>query len=150
MPKLTLSCPTVDIDNPAQVGVVYQQFLDSGFNSTALSIQATQELGDRMTELYGTTDIATVVSMWQADPTLVPVDGSWGFSHAAQSLLLLQSSSNPTLDAQEQIEYWYVREAIARCNDGISDWLNPLLWSEDSRLDYWTPKAFIEWYLTQV
>lgn len=134
--------------------MIYQQFQSSGFNNTALDTQATQEAQDRMQQLYGSTDLAVIVGMWQSDPSTVPVDGSWGFSHAAQSLLLLEAANSAgTSDSvlaelsQQQIAKWYVRESIARCSDGLSNWMNPMAWSEDSRLDYWMPLLFITWYL---
>lgn len=139
------------------MSVIYQQYQSSGFDSTALSTQATQESEVRMVELYGTTSYPAIVAQWQSDPSSVPTDGSWGFAHAAQSLLLLETNrangatnTQLAVTAQQQIERWYVREAIARCKQGIDPWLNPLLWNEDSRLDYWMPLLFINWYLTQL
>jgi hypothetical protein len=107
--------------------------------------------------LYDTTDKATVVALWQSNPATVPLDGSYGLSHAAQALLALEGirlsgGSNAAIQAEadKQIAYWYSREAIARCGDGINEWLNPLNWSEDSRLDYMAPRLFAEWYIAQL
>ena len=119
--------------------------------------QATQELSARLIELYGTNDYAAVVGIWQSNPATVPVDGSWGIAHAATTLLQLEiqrglGSSNTDLNTlgDVQVARWYVREALAECADGNQDYLNPLTWSEDRRLDYYTPRLFVEWYLAQL
>lgn len=156
-PKLILSCPDVDADDPVQTLVLYQQFQSSVFDSTALESQAAQELNARLIELYGTDDYATVVSIWQSNPASVPVGGEWGIAHAATTLLQVEiqrglGASNADLAdfGSEQVARWYAREAIARCNDGTAYWMNPLNWTEDSRLDYYTPRLFVEWYLSQL
>ena len=114
-------------------------------------------MNDRLIEFYGTSDLSTVTGIWQSDPTTVPVAGEWGFSHAALSLNILQvarvgGATNNQLQvlAQQQVERWFAREAVSRCNNGLINWLNPLLWSEDSRLDYWSPFIFINWYMAQI
>lgn len=97
------------------------------------------------------------MGIWQSNPASIPVDGLWGIAHAATTLLQLEvqrglGASNADLVAfgNEQVSRWYAREAVARCNDGIIDWMNPLNWGEDSRLDYMTPRLFVEWYLNQL
>lgn len=151
-----LSC--IDLNNPAETAGLYNQFLTSGFNTPALESQASQELDAGLLLLYGTTDKSAIVALWQSDPATVPLDGSYGLSHAAQTLLALEvirlsgGGSNAAIQAEvdNQLAYWYSREAVARCNDSIEDWLNPLEWNPDSRLDYMAVKLFVDWYLAQV
>lgn len=142
---------------------LYTQFQSSGFDSAALKSQATQELNTRAIELYGTSDIATIVNGWQINPATIPTDGVWGFSHAAITLFELEvmrlgGATDAALIqyANEQIRRWYAREFNVRCMDGVAEPLNPLTWDkpapglEDSRLDYWTPRVFVEWYIAQL
>lgn len=150
LPKLTQACPDVDLNDTVAVLSLYQ---DSGLISTA---QTSQELDARLVEAYGTADYLNATQQWQADPTSI-FDGQWGFSHAAQSLSeleVMRTSGSPVSDIQtrgdELTAYWYSREAVSRCSDGISDWMNPLNWSEDSRLDYVAPRLFIEWYMGEI
>lgn len=137
--------------------MVYQQFQGDGYDSVTLAAQASQELDARLTEVYGTTDKFAIVTGWLANPSSVPAGGEWGLAHAAISLLELHAAyikgaaPNELVSLGEQhIARWYAREAVARCNDMTDPWPDPLAWHEDSRLDYWTPRAFIEWYLTNI
>jgi len=109
---------------------------------------------------YGTTDYLSVVAQWIANPTdPLLLNGDWGYAHAAISLSKLQTAkaggaSNAELEALglEEIEHWYRWEALPRCkgvagHPAVQEWQNPNNWYEDSRLDYYTPLLFIEWFL---
>lgn len=104
------------------------------------------------------------------DPDIT--SGIWGWGHAAESLYLTgglyQAQLGGATDAQlielgdQLIKKWYVREAQARCRQTAYpptvEWLNPLAWTqdgnygtnEDSRLDYYMPKLFIEWFISNL
>lgn len=144
------------MSNPIQTGLLYSEFLNSEVDQNALIILATQELDNRLIEEFGTTDYLNALTTIQSSPANF-ADGRWGFSHAAITIFKLEtlrlsggSVSYIEQLASEEIAYWYSREAISRCADNITDWLNPLNWSEDSRLDYMTPLLFVEWYLTEI
>lgn len=147
------------MDNPVETQELYQTYQTtvSASDQVALYSQASLELDAALQLLYGTTDKGAVVTLWQTNPSSVPIDGSYGLSHAALTLAELEilrvsgtSTSDLQIVANERIAYWYSREAVSRCNDGIANWLNPLNWDEDSRLDYITVVLFVEWYFTQI
>lgn len=144
------------MSNPVQTGLLYSEFLNSEVDQNALIILTTQELDNRLIEEFGSTDYLNALNTIQSSPANF-ADGRWGFSHAALTILKLEtlrlSGGNVSEIEQlsfEEVAYWYSKESIARCNDDITDWLNPLNWSEDSRLDYMTPRLFVEWYLNQL
>lgn len=93
--------------------------------------------------------------------------GLYGWGHSAESLYLslYQAQLSGASDSQliqlgEELKIkWFVREAQARCRQTAypptEEWLNPLAWTEDgnygtnedSRLDYYMPLLFIDWFL---
>lgn len=158
MPKLITTCPEIDLTDTAQTQELHQDYQNtvSAGDQSALTVQASQELDARLIEEFGSTDYQTALLAMQANPNDY-VDGRWGLSHAALTILELETlrlsgASNIEIEnyANNKLAYWYSREAIARCNDNITNWKNPLNWSEDSRLDYMTPFLFVEWYLSQI
>lgn len=148
-------CPTdSDLEDREFVLSYYQQYLNA-YDETSLKAQADTEVNDRSLQVFGTTDIPTILNIIENNPLII-ADGQWGFSHAVIALLSIDSIWNTTGDIQQvnneilyQRAYWFTRESIARCNDSI-DKFNPLLWNEDSRLDYWTVIVFTNWYLNQI
>ena len=137
------------------------RFKKNGFDNAALSTKANQELNALLVAKYGTNnsvdpgDYGSVIEYWLSNPTDPVLQGDGGFGHAALTLLYLEElrlggASNAAIqtEADKQVARWYTREAQARCNNGtIEHWLDPQAWSEDSRLDYWTPRKFVEWYI---
>ena len=156
------ACPVgVDENVPAEAITVHSRWLNEYTQAFRDSQEATVSalLDTHLLTDYGTTDYLTVVGMWianPADPLLL--NGDWGYGHAALSLSELQTMQGAgATDAQiiargEELKAkWYVREAGARCqglggHDPVEEWLNPAMWYEDSRLDYWTPFLFIDWF----
>lgn len=164
MPPNSGACPVgVDLNDPAQVHVIYSRFLTEYSQTYRDSQEATNEalMNQHLQSDYGTTDKFIVIAMWLANPTdPLLVNGDWGYGHAALSMAELNTMQSGgstdaqiTQRAQELYEHYFVREAIARCQ-GLggstpqAEWLNPANWYEDSRLDYYTPLLFIKWFLT--
>lgn len=83
------------------------------------------------------------------NPALV-ADGRWGFVHAGLTIAELQVSDDEEVDAAYWTAYYFTRESIARCGQSGANHLDPITWSEDSRLDYWAVVAYVEWYTTQL
>ena len=127
----------------------YQDYLSSYSGSqAALAAQADVELAARQLEVFGTNDIGTTVAMMAADPSLVS-DGAWGFAHAGVALLAMQGVTNPVAEAAYQIAYYYTREQKARCDQAlVSDVRDPITWTEDQRLDYYTVLVYTQWALS--
>ncbi len=163
---LDCSCTTISFDSSpipkavkssvaAASNDLYIRFQDHGFDNKALNTSATTELNKRLFDRYGTNDYLVVTERWKMNPTdTTLIEGDWGFGHAAYTLAyleILKARGAPQreiqAEADKQVERWYAREAQARCNSGVENWLNPQKWSEDSRLDYWTPRVFVEWYI---
>ena len=146
------TCTDVDYDIPTEVDQVYGLYLAqySQAERDAFKAQAEVEMFNRMQQIYGTNNWQVVIANWALDPqAVIDLSPNYGFSHAAQ--LLTQLIQDSTV-ADEKIKRYFVREAQARCagdgGDGpYEEWLNPTVWSEDSRLDYFTPLLFAEWYL---
>lgn len=127
----------------------YQDYLSSYSSSqAALAAQADAELAARQLEVFGTNDIGTTVAMMAADPSLVS-DGAWGFSHAGLALLAMQTAADPVAEAAYQVAYYYSREQKARCDQAlVSDVRDPMTWTEDQRLDYYTVLVYTQWALS--
>lgn len=148
-PKLNTGCPDIDLGDPDATVALYQQFLNSSVDYAALLVTGYQELSARV-------DLSTIFQDVAANPT-VYIDGQWGISHAALTWLALNDPTNPLVSqylpdyartAETLLAYWYVREALARCADGVTDWMNPSAWLAegyvDSFLDFMTPALLVE------
>ncbi len=163
---LDCSCTTIDFgsspipkavasDVAAASSGLYARFEGRGFNNVGLKKSATEELNKRLLAKYGTKDYLEVTKRWKNNPIdTTLIKGDWGFGHAAYTLVyleILKASGAPRkeirAEADKQVARWYAREAQARCNSGTGNWLNPQEWGEDSRLDYWTPRVFVKWYI---
>ena len=125
-------------------------------NQQALLDQSAAEMAIRLPEIFGTgATIEDALLAMQADPDAY-IDGQWGFIHGGAAVQAMQVAWIATGDInqvttvqQQQIAFWYTRESIARCEkQDTSDHLNPLTWSEDSRLDYYVVIPFTDWYLS--
>jgi len=159
-------CPSeVDIDNPAETEPVYNRWLTEYTEAyrDSLYVQASDELDSHLQSDYGTASYLAVLGMWALDPTdSLLVNGDWGYAHAGLAISELDAmksagSSNAEMEARgnELIWHYYVREAQARCRGAggspeVAEWLNPAEWYEDSRLDYYTPLLFIQWYISNL
>lgn len=141
-------CPDI-LDDRQAVLDYYQDYLNGGYE-TALATQADAEFNSRMIEVFGSNDIGAALLTMAVNPGLVS-DGAWGFAHGGISVLALQGAADPVEEDLYQRAYYYTREATARCKDSsIVDHLDPLQWSEDSRLDYYSVVKMNQWYLDQI
>lgn len=157
-PESYPECTDVDYDVPTQANQVYDLYLNQYDQAEreAFKAQAESEMLTRMQELFGTQSWEVLIAGWILNPIqtsimLDQLDPNYGFSHVGLMLLNLPTGNQEDYLNQEVIKY-YVREAQARCrgaggNAPIEEWLNPLEWYEDSRLDYFTPLFFAEWFI---
>lgn len=161
------SCPTGDYDNVAESVEAYQcwvanpaytqAYRDSKYSDNAVLLDTHLQAD------YGTTDKLTVVGLWIANPVdPLLLNGDWGYAHAALSLLELQDAQAAGATNAELIQLgyeqkakWYLHEAKPRCegdnvHPAVVEWQDPNNWYEDSKLDYYTPAIFIDWWLSQL
>ncbi len=136
------TCPGIDPDDNEQAQALYRQYLASigGHLSPILRV-GLAELGRRI-------NLSTIFQDVVANPAAY-VDGQWGLSHGALTFLAIQGSANPPMEAGRQLAHWYAREAMARCREGIADWVNPFAWLDagdaDSFLDYAVPVLVVDY-----
>ena len=158
------ACPGgVDLEDPSQVAPIYTRFLTEYTQAyrDSLVVSSSSELNAHLQSDYGTTNYLAVVGIWAANPTdPLLTTGAWGYGHAAlsvQELQIMQATGSTDAEiiarGEELKAHYFVREAIARCRGlgtqqgAVVDWLNPASWYEDSRLDYYTPLLFIDWFI---
>jgi hypothetical protein len=157
-PACGQDCPTdVDIDDPVQVQEVYDCYEQtySQAERDAQRSQAESEMLLRLQDELGTTDFTSALLLMPLWSGFIP--GEWGFSHAflliseLEARQLAGDTDQELIDkGNELVRRYYVREAKARCAQGITAWLDPTQWNEDSRLDYFSPLLFTQWWISNL